>query len=70
MARKMMGEKAVYNRLQKFFEITFTEEQQEYAEFYTDIEGTETHTWKFDIEEDTHLLTINKFNGKITHQIK
>jgi len=66
---KLLGEKAVFNRLQKFVDENFTEEEQEYMEWYNDIEGETTHAWKFDHEGRTHVLEIDKRTKKIDHRI-
>jgi hypothetical protein len=70
MAKKYLGEKAVFNRLEKYYQAEFTEAQKDVAAFYGDLEGDLEWGWKFDLEGQTHTLIIDRYTGKIEHTIK
>jgi len=65
---KLLGEKAVFNRLQKELDKRFTEEQQEFIGFANDIEGEKSHTWVCEHEGKTFHLICNKVNGKVEYK--
>ncbi len=66
---KLLGDRAVFNRLNKYLQKHFTEAQAEVMEFYNDIEGETSWAWKFDLEGHTHTVRIDRRSGKIEHKI-
>jgi hypothetical protein len=70
MAKKYLGEKAVFNRLEKYYQGRFTEAEKDRAAFYGDLEGELEWGWQFDLDDKTHTLILDRYTGEIEHKIK
>ena len=66
---KLIGEKAVFNRLNKYVEKNFTQEEIDTMEFHVDQEGDLTWAWVFDLNGKRYTVEIDRFTGKIRQEI-
>ena len=62
---KRLGEKAIFNRLQKKLDSMYSKEQQEELGFYTDIDRNNTYAWDIEEAGRRFQLVIDKMTGKI-----
>lgn len=67
MAR-YLGEKASRSGLQRYLERHWSQDEIDEMGFYNDIEDEDTWTWRFELGEVSHLVAINRHNGKIRHE--
>lgn len=61
--KKLLGDKACRNRLQKWIEKNYTEEQQEKIEWWDDYIGETIYTWDYELNGERHQITVNRESG-------
>ncbi|UGO50858.1 ubiquitin-conjugating enzyme e2 [Bacillus phage vB_BanS_Nate] len=64
---KLLGAKAIYNRLQKELNKRFTEDEQEIIGYYDDTENDNTYQWNCEYKGKKFQLVCNKKTGIVTY---
>lgn len=65
---KLLGEKAVFNRLQKELDGRFTDYQQSLISFYEDIVTDNSHIWDFEYRGKRFQIGCNRKSGVVKYR--
>lgn len=65
---KLLGEKAIFNRLQKELNKRFTEEQQEVIGYYEDIITDNSHIWDCEYKGKRFQIGCNRKSGVVKYR--
>ncbi|MDS7057220.1 hypothetical protein NXG04_07960 [Klebsiella pneumoniae] len=65
---KTLGQKAIFNRLQKELDKRFTEGEQTEIEFYEDIESDNSYIWDCKYKGKRFKIGCNKKSGVVKYR--